>query len=482
MKVRIHYPRSFLKFTLLGFVVAAIPILAGLFYSVISLDRLAKDSQRVVYQGAQAVNGSRDLLEALVAMERGVRQFAILGDEDLRLAYFQAHSRFVETGGMLQGLAWDPPRQQLLTELLEGEADLHVALSKAGFSDQTVKRNTREFGRLGGMAKQLSVHSHLLVDQQIAALQSRVEATRTRVNWMLLGLVPLGMLLALGVPLLIAKPVRQIDDAIRRLRDGDLARPILLDGPSDVKYLAQRLDWMRQGLLDAEEDKSRFLRHLSHELKTPLTALREGADLLWDGSLGTLTPAQGEVAGILRQNSLRLQKLIEDLLAYRALRNDPHGAECQPVRLGEVLDRVMDDQRAALLAKNLRVDMEGGDVHFLADPEKLRVIVDNLISNAIKFSPSGGGILVRAVQTDGEVVLEVADQGPGVDPADRPRVFEAFFQGRPPDAASLRGTGLGLSIAREHVLAHGGRIEIVDVVGKGACFRVALPKGHGVQK
>ncbi len=479
MKVRFHYPRSFLKFTLLGFVVAAIPILAGLFYSVISLDRLAKDSQRVVYQGAQAVNGSRDLVEETIAMERGARQFAILGDETLRVAYFRARARFVETSGMLDALAWQDAQRNLLSELIAKEATLHAGLATAAFSEKAVRRKTQEFSGLVGLAKQITAQSHLLVDQEIAALQARAETARSRVNWMLLGLVPLAILLAIGVPLLIAKPVRQLDAAIRRLRAGDLTVPIQVRGPSDLEYLAERLDWMRQGMLDAEADKTRFLRHLSHELKTPLTAVRECSGLLWDGSVGTLSGPQQEVVSILRQNSLRLQKLIEDLLAYRSLTSAPDRIDLVSVRIGEVVARVLNDQRAALLAKEIQVETETGEVSLMADPEKLRVIVDNLVSNAIKFSPPGGRIRIQAEAAVDTVALEVSDQGPGVSAEERPRVFDAFFQGRQPEAASQQGTGLGLAIAREHVVAHGGRIGIDDNYEDGASFRVILPKGSG---
>ena len=222
MKVRFHYPSSFLKFTLLGFVVAAIPILAGLFYSVISLDRLAKASQRVAYQGAQAVNGSRDLVEHATAMERGARQFVILGDEALRVAYLRARSRFVETSVVLDGLDWQASQRELLSKLIAREAELHAELDKAKFSEKVVKRKTQVFAELVGMSKQMTAQSHQLVDQEIAALQARVEKARSRVNWMLLGLIPLAILLAVGVPLLIVKPVRQLDAAIRRLRAGDL--------------------------------------------------------------------------------------------------------------------------------------------------------------------------------------------------------------------------------------------------------------------
>lgn len=478
MKIRLHYPRSFLKFTLLGFAVAGVPLLAGLIYSVISLDRLAKDSQRVVYQGARAVNGSRDLVEELAAMERGARQYAILGDDALRVAYTRAHSRFLETSAFLSRLDWSGQQLEQFGELVSGTEALHRALSESDFDVQAIKRKTREFARLVAMAKRISTQSHQLVDRDMSALQARVEMARNRVNWMLLGLVPLSILLAVGVPLLIAKPVRQIDAAIRRLRAGELSVPIQVAGPGDLEYLAQRLDWMRQGLQEAEADKNRFLRHLSHELKTPLTALRESSELLWDGSLGTLSANQREVVSILRQNSLRLQKLIEDLLAYRAIMAAPLVVEHRTIRMGEVVDAVLEQQRAALMAKAIQVETAGMELRFSVDPEKLRVIVDNLLSNAIKFSPVGGTIRLPAVEVDGHIALDVVDQGPGVAGEDRERVFDAFYQGREPQAASLRGTGLGLSIAREHAQALRGGISIEDVGAGGACFRVILPLGN----
>lgn len=474
--MRILYPSSFLKFTLLGFVVAAIPILAGLIYSVDSLDRLAKDSQRVVYQSAQAVNGSRDLLDAAATMERAARQYAILGDTTLWSAYLQAHSRFVKTGAKLDALAWQDHPWQGLDALLVQEAALEDAIARSDARAKVITDRAPEFSELVESAKKIADQSHVLVNREIAALLNRAEHERSRVEWVLWGLAPLVVLMVIGVPLMIVKPIRQIDTAIRRLREGHLDEPIRVEGPSDLEYLAQRLDWMRQGLLDVEAEKSRFLRHLSHELKTPLTAVRESADLLWDGSLGGLTGAQREVVSILRQNGQRLQKLIEDLLAYRTLLSDPHQIRLQPTRAAEVIARVLLDQRSALLAKNLRIENRVGAIEWQADREKVRVIMDNLLSNAIKFSPPGGCLRLGAEVEEHEVVLEVCDEGPGLAEEDRPHIFDAFYQGKQPAASSQQGTGLGLSIARELALAHGGRISVKRNSGHGACFQVILPK------
>lgn len=479
MKLHFHYPGTFLRFTLLGFAAAAVPILAGLFYSVLALDRLALESQRVVYQGTLALNGTRDLSDALVGMERGIRQFVILGDQDLRLAYDQSHQRFVDMGARLQELAWALPQRQLLAALLDGEMALHDKLAAHKLDARAVRRTVKDFAELGTQVQQFARSGEGWVEQEVAGLQARVDKTRQRVKWMLFGLAPLGVMLVLGIPLLIAKPVRQIDAAIRGLREGDLDQPIRLDGPSDMQYLAQRLDWLRQGLLDAEADKRRFLRHLSHELKTPLAALRESSDLLFDGSLGPLSPVQAEVVGILRQNGLRLQKLIEELLAYRSLREAPPGLQIVEFAFDPVLEQVLENHRPALMARNLEVERKGTAMALEADPDKVRVIVDNLLSNAIKFSPPGGRISVTARRADGACIIEVADQGPGVAVADRARVFDAFFQGRPPRDAPVRGTGLGLAIVREHVQAHGGQVEIAESQAQGALFRVSLPQRDG---
>ena len=111
----------------------------------------------------------------------------------------------------------------------------------------------------------------------------------------------------------------------------------------------------------------------------------------------------------------------------------------------------------------------------LGDEEKLRVIMDNLLSNAIKFSPEGGAIEIRLERDDKVLLLDVIDSGLGISEEDKGRVFDEFFQGEQVPGSHIKGTGLGLAITREHVVAHGGSIELLDDVTDGAHFRVTLP-------
>jgi two-component system sensor histidine kinase GlrK len=130
-------------------------------------------------------------------------------------------------------------------------------------------------------------------------------------------------------------------------------------------------------------------------------------------------------------------------------------------------------------AHRLKLDLQVDDVAFNADRAKLRLILDNLVSNAVKYTPDGGTITVRGRLDGSDLIIDVADTGPGIAPEDRARIFEAFYQGATPHGGLVRGTGIGLSVVQEFVQAHGGTIEIVDGEFPGAHFRVRLPTSTG---
>jgi two-component system sensor histidine kinase GlrK len=227
-------------------------------------------------------------------------------------------------------------------------------------------------------------------------------------------------------------------------------------------------------LLELEEQKTNFLRHVSHELKTPLTAIREGSELLKDEVPGPLTPDQADVAKILRDNSLRLQRLIEDLLSYSMAPPAVSRIDAKAVDLAAVIRRVTAGQEIAGRAKGLRLDLVLEPVTLLGDEEKFQSILDNLLSNAIKYSPKNGTIVLSLSRTNDDAIIDVVDEGPGVPSAERERVFEAFYQGSAPYLGHVKGTGLGLALARDYVRAHNGTIGILDS-RRGARFRIRLP-------
>jgi two-component system sensor histidine kinase GlrK len=242
-----------------------------------------------------------------------------------------------------------------------------------------------------------------------------------------------------------------------------------------LEYLGERLEWLRQRLVELEAQKTKFLHHLSHELKTPLTALREGSELLADGSSGALNRQQSEIAEILRHNSVQLQRLIEGLLSYQQALASTNHLELRTVDLADVARNVAEAHKLAAAARNLALRLDIAPAVLRADADKLRVVLDNLISNAIKYSPQAGTVCL-AVRTEADaVVIEVDDAGPGITAQDSARVFDWFFQGKLGHQGRIKGSGLGLAIAREFVHAHRGRIEVIADGRPGAHFRVTLP-------
>jgi len=148
-----------------------------------------------------------------------------------------------------------------------------------------------------------------------------------------------------------------------------------------------------------------------------------------------------------------------------------------PVSLADVVARVAREQKLAAYARLISFDASMQPAVVIGDGERLRTIVDNLLSNAIKYSPRSGEIALSLATRDGFAILDVVDQGPGIPPDDRNRIFESFYQGTAPADGRIKGSGLGLAIAREYAVAHGGRIEVLDRTDgqRGAWFRLWLP-------
>lgn len=470
----VYYPRSFPRLLAVGFTLVALPLVFALVNNAVSVDRLANRSQNAVYQAVQATQSGRRLAQQLTALERTARQIVILDDRSLLDTYAANRRQFEQAVAEFTNLPLDAEQKSALEDIVRGEAAVFTALSGAGPKSPEAGTAVERFIGLSEQAQALVARSNAQIDREVEAMRGTADRAQRITFWQLLALAPVVVFLVIGFSILIARPIRQIDAAIRRLGGGQLRVPVAVSGPQDLEQLGERLEWMRRELLDVEEQKNRFLRQVSHELKTPLTALREGAELLSEEAVGKLTPEQREIAEILRHNSVELQKLIEDLLSFGASQFRKVTVDLGPVDVREVIGRVAEDQGLAIRARGLTLDIAAADVMIPADSEKLRVVLDNLLSNAVKYSPPGGVIGVAA-RFDGDALeLDVTDQGPGIPPEERARIFDPFYQGSQAGAGPLRGTGIGLSVVKEYVFAHGGSVEVVDSQ-RGAHLRIRLP-------
>ena len=475
-----YYPRSFLKFILLGFLLVSLPLLYALVELIVSLDRLGTQSQQAVLQAAQAGRASRQLYEQATTLERLVRQHLILEDPQLIEDYSRLRQDFRATAQQLQQLPLDKPQSTQLESIVDRESQLYTILRSPQRPPNRATMLAEGYAEFAEGAQAMLTASNRLTEREIERLQETAAEGRKTWGYLALSAGAIALVLAIVFSVLIARPIRQLDQAIRQMATADFSHAIEVDGPQDMRYLGQRLEWLRSRLHDLEQQQTRFLRHVSHELKTPLTAVREGVELLRDRVGGALSPEQQEIVRIVRENTLSLQKLIEDLLTYHQTRNiEPQ--TLGPVALGDIVRQVLREHKLAAFARLVSFEVRVRPAIVVGDASKIRAIVDNLLSNAIKYSPPSGVVAVEVAVRDDFAVLDVVDQGPGIDPVDRPRIFESFYQGKTPPGGRIKGSGLGLAIAQEYALAHGGRVELVDRAAgtRGAHFRVWLPVAVG---
>ena len=472
----LRYPRSFLKLLLLGFGLVSLPLALALLNATAYVDRLTTQTKTAVDQAAEAARASRVLMEQVTAMERLARQYLILGDAAMLADYAKMRSGFKQTTSDMSLLPLDESQLGELNKTIDKEQALFEQLESSKVPKGADRSPLIEgYVELSGLANNVLNQSNLLIDREIANMGEAASLAQRWVLWQFAASILLGILIAVLFAFLIGRPIRQLDHAIRRLGGAEFATAIRVRGPADLEYLGERLEWLRQRLIELEEQKTKFFHHVSHELKTPLTALREGSELLSDGSSGALNRQQSEIAEILRNNSLHLQRLIEGLLGYQQAVDSINRLEFRPVDVCAIAHQVVEAHKLAIAARKLKIELRLEPAALTADADKLRVVVDNLMSNAVKFSPEGG-IISLAVRTEGDkIVIEVDDAGPGIAAEDGERVFEWFFQGRLGHQGRVQSSGLGLAIAREFVLAHRGSIDLIANGTPGAHFRVSLP-------
>lgn len=461
-----------LRLTSLGFVLAALPLATGIITAIIEVGILAESSRDVVVAVQRHTDVSRRLASQVEEMVRSGRQYAGLGD-DAYLSVFDARRR--EVLALLEILARDStgaPTLAMLESVREAEQavtdQVHNADPEAGLvTDAAVFEALRQaVERLVARNRERSLELANRMSAQAGRLQQVLAAQAMLV-------LPLSAVLALAFLLLISRPMRKLDHSIRELGRGNLESPIEIRGTRDVVELGQRLDWLRERLLDLEQQKLHFLRNVSHELKTPLTNIREACELLVESEVSAANAQQQGILRILRDNSVRLQAMIEDLLRFGAHGNGDSAHGRDPVALHTLVAEVIDRQSLFARARDVALQTELAPLVVPGSARQLELVVDNLLSNAIKYSPRGGTVALRLYPHEGKVRLDVSDTGPGVRSEHRPRVFDWFFSGPRPRDCLVPGTGMGLAIAREYAQRNGGDIQLLETA-RGAYFRLTL--------
>lgn len=474
--MHIRYPGSFLKLLLIGFAFAIIPLLWAFINANIAYGNLAKQSEATILQAVETTRLSRVLQEKSGLMERSARQYFVLKDNLLFKNYQKAHTEFDVTTINLLRHQIDPALNKKLKALQESATQLHqsVVLQKRKPTQDLAFLN--QFNQLTEQINAIIDDNNAAIDLASSQFTETAKKTQKYLFLQSLILIPLALIVAAIITFLLARPIRRMDNAIRNLGEGQYETPISIDGPGDLRVLGRRLDWLRTELKDLNAQKEQFLRHVSHELKTPLTAIREATELLHDGIGGALSSQQSEIIKIMRDNSVRLQKMIENLLNYTKVESIPTKSKLQEINLEDVLNKVLEAHALTINNKKIEVNIQSNiDEKLLSNEEKISIILDNLISNAVNYTPDSSQIKISLNTEPDWFIIEVQDNGPGLEKEDFDKVFDPFYRGNTAHKGLISGSGLGLTIVKDIVETLDGSISLLPSK-QGACFSVRLPK------
>jgi len=240
--------------------------------------------------------------------------------------------------------------------------------------------------------------------------------------------------------------------------------------------LLKKIGSRNERLHELDRMKDDFVASVSHELRTPLTSIRGYLELLREGDAGELTEEQRQFVSIVERNSDRLLRLVGDLLFVAQVEAGKITLERESMHVEELVRQAVDAARPAATEKDIEIalDLEGlGELH--ADRARLAQVIDNLISNALKFTEPGGHVAVRTSHYANVGVIEVSDDGMGMSAEDQDQLFQRFFRTASATDQAIQGTGLGLAIVKAIVEAHDGVIRVESVEGEGTVFRIELP-------
>ena len=295
--------------------------------------------------------------------------------------------------------------------------------------------------------------------------------------WQLL----LGGALASATALLLARllakgmttPLRDMARAANTMSQGDYGERVITSSRDEVGRLADAFNRMSAELANVERHRRDLVANVSHELKTPISALRARLENLLDG----VEPPDPEVLQVMLQQTERLSRLVEQLLDLSRLESGDVPMEREDVEIDSLVRTVASEVEVGRAERLVHVRTEIPETlpPLWADRERIHQVLFNLLDNAVRFTQPGGEVVISAIQTGSRCEVRVTDTGPGIPPEHLPFLFERFYRVDQARSRGDGGTGIGLAIARSVVEAHGGRIRADSEVGRGSVFTFDIP-------
>jgi len=468
---------SIKKLTLLGFSLVSLPLVLALIYSATQVNQLANQGTQAIYSVAELTNINQELNDRRLQLERYASQYVVLKDKELKLNYVAQYHKITELLDHQLTPHVDNSFNELRSLFNQRIQLIDNLINDQAINEQSLEALQAHFVELASLSKQINIYSNKLISVQATSIKTGAEQV-SRTMLISLVIIPVTLVIAGFFIFLITSPLKLLIRKIKYLEQGDFEKAIHVKSSPEIREIADALEMMRLRLHALELQKSSFIRHISHELKTPLAAIREGTELIYDNSVGPLNDEQQEICLIIRESVNRLQRHIEELLDFNIVLDSTSLQDSEKITLPSLIDGVITDHKLDLKRKQITINNTIGDVTIYSNTKQLKVILDNIISNAIKYTKTSGTISISGTINEEHLTLNIVDQGPGISDDMKERVFEAFYQGPAPIESQVKGSGLGLTIVKELLMRLNGEIIIKDSDGQhcGANIEITLPR------
>ena len=488
-----------------GYIIIASFMLAMSFYLIFRLNHLNKVTDSIMKTDIPSVENGEKLVDSLLGQVRNEKKYLITNDDAFLDLFDKKKKEFLGRLKSIEVSTKDREKKVFINQIKELHNKYLSMVSKEIVlvgSEETLPHDSRYEAEIKKTLDQLTESINKLTLALQTGLIKKIELFQkigyksAKVSLIIiLFAVLFGVIFAYFFTNSICSPIKILKDATDRIADGDLDYRIEVTSSDEIGTLGTAFNQMCNKLKEMDQMKSEFVSNISHNLKTPLTAIREANDLLLEKIAGPISEPQIKLLTIVKEEAHQLTMMINDLLDISRVEAGLMRYNFQYADIRDVIRRSTDEIRFLAENKNILIQCENGDSipKILLDRDKIAQVMDNLLSNAIKFTLPGGAITIKANVVESHdvtqffreqnhmnnvhsfVKVSISDTGIGIPTECHKKIFDKFQQVNNKGKGGIKGTGLGLSIARHIVLDHGGDIWVESNTGEGSTLQFTLP-------
>lgn len=461
-----------------GLIIVSLPLIVGLFTTRNHLDKLVSQSVELVEHSVSATRDALELSQYTKNLERNIRVYDIVGETQYLQEASTWHEKIQNLLKRLQLLPVEKSFQNLLIQFQASEGKILSSLRLAHQDPENQENHISDaitlFSNLDQHALLINSSINEFMNNELSRLKTSKLAAKKTLLWQTLSFILLTIIMILLLAFIISQPINQINKGIDRLGKGDFSTPIFITGPKDLEAMGEKINWLRKRLFNLEREKTKFIAHISHDLKTPLASIMEGSGILQEEIVGPLNKQQYAVTEILTKNSIKLQKLIDNILDFNMAKagGKPKSHTCIPLK--PLIEQAASEQTTQMMAKSITLDLHLDNATVLGNEKQIATIFENLFSNAVKFSKKNEIVCCRLKQVQKEVQYDISNTGPVILPEEKDNIFTPFYQVKKDGSRHTRGSGLGLAIVKEYVSQNNSTISVLNN-NSGGHFMVSFP-------